>query len=508
MNSTRPSDIMHLMPRAVATYTDSRRPLPGLPIPDLYDVEHLDFGYVAQCPDANELVDLYAVLKSGKEGIWEHLESAVLARIRLLDPQRHARLAPATTQPAQCDLRAWTTELLELDASVSRPSCPPPSLPPIRSTLSIILPSTPPPTNPPASPPPALPTTVPVPLHSTAPELVRLADLEKLKGNECLKCGDVDDAIAYYTRSLAVLPRAHVYTNRSLAHFTKKEYARAEDDATAALALGPDGALKAYLRRGHARTSRGKYRDAHADFAAALVLDPCCRAALAGRDLAARKHRAVAGEHAPALDTAPRRMSIEEVDNDPDTANHEEIVARDGERGCPTFSANVPAKAERYDSGVSVDAAISDAKRDDERYVTTVGVPVTDYEFESVWSTLRYDRVQLAAWLFGIPPASLPGLLGPLDEGTLAAVLVDTMAVLRAQCSVQPTKVWEYIKWLKQLPNVKDVLLENAEWATFESLKLTFDTLNRHLEQGTAGGFGAVRPSFEDIKEVKRFFLS
>ncbi|TPX51136.1 hypothetical protein SeMB42_g02024 [Synchytrium endobioticum] len=436
---------MHLMPRAVATYTDSRRPLPGLPIPDLYDVEHLDFGYVAQCPDANELVDLYAVLKSGKEGIWEHLESAVLARIRLLDPQRHARLAPATTQPAQCDLRAWTTELLELDASVSRPSCPPPSLPPIRSTLSIILP---------------------------------------------------------------MLPRAHVYTNRSLAHFTKKEYARAEDDATAALALGPDGALKAYLRRGHARTSRGKYRDAHADFAAALVLDPCCRAALAGRDLAARKHRAVAGEHAPALDTAPRRMSIEEVDNDPDTANHEEIVARDGERGCPTFSANVPAKAERYDSGVSVDAAISDAKRDDERYVTTVGVPVTDYEFESVWSTLRYDRVQLAAWLFGIPPASLPGLLGPLDEGTLAAVLVDTMAVLRAQCSVQPTKVWEYIKWLKQLPNVKDVLLENAEWATFESLKLTFDTLNRHLEQGTAGGFGAVRPSFEDIKEVKRFFLS
>lgn len=37
------------------------------------DFEKLDYTYVDQCNDVNELKDILAVLKSGKEGIYPHV---------------------------------------------------------------------------------------------------------------------------------------------------------------------------------------------------------------------------------------------------------------------------------------------------------------------------------------------------------------------------------------------------------------------------------------------------
>jgi tetratricopeptide (TPR) repeat protein len=59
-----------------------------------------------------------------------------------------------------------------------------------------------------------------------------LADTEKNKGNDAFKAGEYEDAVAYYTRSLKVLERAHVYTNRAAAFLRLKMYERAELDSS------------------------------------------------------------------------------------------------------------------------------------------------------------------------------------------------------------------------------------------------------------------------------------
>lgn len=49
-------------------------------------VEHLDYNYVERCTDINELRRILAILKSGKEGKYEHLESTVEERMLALMP--------------------------------------------------------------------------------------------------------------------------------------------------------------------------------------------------------------------------------------------------------------------------------------------------------------------------------------------------------------------------------------------------------------------------------------
>nr|KAJ3414440.1 Sperm associated antigen 1 [Polyrhizophydium stewartii] len=56
-------------------------------VPTDYDVEHLDYGYVAQCSDMHELATLLRVLRSGKEGIYIDLENAIIERMEHLCPQ-------------------------------------------------------------------------------------------------------------------------------------------------------------------------------------------------------------------------------------------------------------------------------------------------------------------------------------------------------------------------------------------------------------------------------------
>ncbi|KNE70864.1 hypothetical protein AMAG_14969 [Allomyces macrogynus ATCC 38327] len=50
-------------------------------VPEDYDVERLDYGYVRTATDLLELKKLLAVLRSGKEGLYPDLERAFEERI-------------------------------------------------------------------------------------------------------------------------------------------------------------------------------------------------------------------------------------------------------------------------------------------------------------------------------------------------------------------------------------------------------------------------------------------
>ena len=100
------------------------------------------------------------------------------------------------------------------------------------------------------------------------------ATMEKQKGNECFKAGETEDAIMYYTRSIAFDDNnAILYSNRALAYLRLKHFQNAEDDCTRAIELDPTY-TKGWSRRAMTRHRRGKYEQAILDFKEALELEP------------------------------------------------------------------------------------------------------------------------------------------------------------------------------------------------------------------------------------------
>ena len=97
---------------------------------------------------------------------------------------------------------------------------------------------------------------------------------EKLKGNECHKINENDEAFACYSRSLALdSTSAIVYGNRAVTCIRLERFELAEDDCSRALQIDPTY-IKAWVRRGMARFKRGKYKEAHSDFEEAALKDP------------------------------------------------------------------------------------------------------------------------------------------------------------------------------------------------------------------------------------------
>lgn len=97
---------------------------------------------------------------------------------------------------------------------------------------------------------------------------------EKQKGNECFKVQENEEAVLYYTRSMAFDDsNAVVYANRAMAHLRMKSFALAEQDCSRAIDLDATY-VKAWMRRGMTRFRRGKYDQAVADFEQALALEP------------------------------------------------------------------------------------------------------------------------------------------------------------------------------------------------------------------------------------------
>lgn len=97
-------------------------------------------------------------------------------------------------------------------------------------------------------------------------EKKKMAENERLKGNESMKSKDYQDAITCYSRALDHCPTdAPTFSNRALAYLKTKEYARALEDADKAIKF-KDDYIKAYHRRGKAYAALGKLESAIRDF--------------------------------------------------------------------------------------------------------------------------------------------------------------------------------------------------------------------------------------------------
>ena len=95
-------------------------------------------------------------------------------------------------------------------------------------------------------------------------------------GRACLDKREYDDAIADYTKAIALDSNlAAAYTNRGLAYEKKDEVDRAIADYTKAIALDPNDDLDyTYAERGYAYQRKGEFDRAIADFRKALEIDP------------------------------------------------------------------------------------------------------------------------------------------------------------------------------------------------------------------------------------------
>ncbi|ORY28911.1 hypothetical protein BCR33DRAFT_772670 [Rhizoclosmatium globosum] len=125
--------------------------------------------------------------------------------------------------------------------------------------------------------PKSVPTQVPEDIAKDSVMAPRLADAEKLKGNEAFKAKEYQEALQFYTRSLNLHPTPQVYNNRALTFLKLSQYEKAELDASAALELGSTlktDTFKSYLRRALARSKRGLYLLALDDTTEALNLFP------------------------------------------------------------------------------------------------------------------------------------------------------------------------------------------------------------------------------------------
>ena len=84
-------------------------------------VEHLDYGYVDRCTDAAQLRAILRVLKSGREGKFEHLERHVEARMLALMPAaERGRYVAMHAEPTRADLAAAKGEVAAFLSDVER----------------------------------------------------------------------------------------------------------------------------------------------------------------------------------------------------------------------------------------------------------------------------------------------------------------------------------------------------------------------------------------------------
>jgi tetratricopeptide (TPR) repeat protein len=105
-------------------------------------------------------------------------------------------------------------------------------------------------------------------------ERKKMAENERLKGNEYMKSKEFQDAIKSYSKSLELFSEdAATYSNRALAYLKTKEFTRALEDAESAIKLKEDY-IKAYHRRGKAYASLNKLELAIRDFQFILEKEP------------------------------------------------------------------------------------------------------------------------------------------------------------------------------------------------------------------------------------------
>lgn len=103
---------------------------------------------------------------------------------------------------------------------------------------------------------------------------MELAQEAKAKGNAAFQAGDFTSAVQHFTKAIELSPSdAVLYSNRSGAYASLKQFENALKDAEMCVKLKPDWA-KGYSRKGLAEFNLGRLREAEATYSKGLTIDP------------------------------------------------------------------------------------------------------------------------------------------------------------------------------------------------------------------------------------------
>ncbi|XP_054637409.1 sperm-associated antigen 1 isoform X1 [Dunckerocampus dactyliophorus] len=286
-------------------------------------VEHLEYDYIGKCKDAKYLEKILRLLRSGKEGIYPHLIEFCESHLEKLDPHSRAlrkenpvstfsSLPPDERSLIEKKLRMWQDECRETEMSLKKhlmfeEDDVAQTIPPVRgSNCSVPLsgnsgqlrssrcmkprdyrewdkfdvekecqkidgdyigndqPAIVTTEHPKAEVDPSLLTTE---------ERLLLAKREKDKGNEAFRVNDYEEAVAYYSRSLSIMPTVAAYNNRAQAEIKLKRWTSAMKDCNSVLELEPCN-VKALLRRASVHNEMGNGQLAVEDLTTVLREEP------------------------------------------------------------------------------------------------------------------------------------------------------------------------------------------------------------------------------------------
>ncbi|XP_061919713.1 sperm-associated antigen 1 isoform X1 [Entelurus aequoreus] len=288
-------------------------------------VEHLEYDYIGKCKDTKYLEKILGLLRSGKEGFYPHLIEFCETHLENLDPRSRAlrKENPVSTSSnlpederslIENELKMWQDESRVTEMALKRHSMfndgVEQNMPPVRgSNCSVPLiwnststgkwrssrcnkprdyrewdkfdvekecqkidgdlvenerPAIINTERPKAEVDPSLLTTE---------EKLLLAKREKDKGNEAFRANDYEEAIAYYSRSICIVPMVAAYNNRAQAEIKLKHWTSAMKDCNHILELEPCN-VKALLRRASVHNEMGNGQLAVKDLTIVLREEP------------------------------------------------------------------------------------------------------------------------------------------------------------------------------------------------------------------------------------------
>ncbi|XP_062394527.1 sperm-associated antigen 1 [Sardina pilchardus] len=365
-------------------------------------VEHLDYDYIQKCTDVGYLEKILKVLRSGEEGIYPHLIDFCEKHVEKLNPRSRALridkpAATAASLPTDewsqisDELKSWETEMRAGEVQLKQLPLfsDEENVPPIRGSncsvqstsasgvkksknkaslprdykdwdkfdiakecakvdevvandsASTVINH-------------GRPKAIKRKLHTSAlteQEKVVLANREKDKGNEAFKTGDYEEALAYYTRSLSVLPTVAAYNNRAQAEIKLQNWHKALSDCQKVLELEPANA-KGLLRRATVQKHLGNLQLAIDDVNAVLHIEPHNEIA---KKLLNELNKKMA-ERVPEKPANRKKMLIEEIEEEEEEKEHEangavESSSRERRGGESCAAAATATGEERGDMG-------------------------------------------------------------------------------------------------------------------------------------------------------------
>ncbi|XP_032375127.1 sperm-associated antigen 1 [Etheostoma spectabile] len=331
-------------------------------------VEHLDYGYIEKCKDVKYLEKILRVLRSGDEGIYPHLINFCESHLEKLDPtsrvlRKETPVATAASLPHNewsqivDGLKRWQEETKKTETLLKQQSMfddlVKEDMPPMRgSNCSIPLSQTSVPKrnlskhavprdyrewdkfdvekecesidgnsvkNDPAAVintgHPKIKTKVDASLL-TQQEKLLLSNRETDKGNEAFRAKDYEEAVAYYSRSLSIIPTLAAYNNRAQAEINLKQWHNAMRDCLRVLKLEP-GNKKALLNRARVYNHMGNFQMAAEDLRMVLREEPQNAAATQLLSETEKKMK----ECPPEPHSKGKKILIQEVEEEDDNKN-------------------------------------------------------------------------------------------------------------------------------------------------------------------------------------------